>query len=333
MRELQLLKTGRLWALLVGLVIAVLFLEVGVLFEAFRLGHQFKSLQVISPSMLPPDKTGGFFLLPAKVLTNLEAFTLISALAMAFSFGLILMSVWYVSRLIPRINRAAEIQRESYLRYRFLAEAPPTIGIIRFGLEKGIIKDVNRAALDLIKRSRDDVMGKRLKDFVPAEQQGLIDSQLTKLHDGRDNLEFEASLIDIYGVKRDFAWHVACPRIRDSEEDTVRDAVAVLTDVSERKRAEAERLERERLAGVLEMAGAAAHELNQPIQVIMGLIWRLEREYEIEGKDSSETLQKLKEEVERMADLGNKIANISSYKVKDYVGKTRIVDIDQASSS
>jgi hypothetical protein len=37
-----------------------------------------------------------------------------------------------------------------------------------------------------------------------------------------------------------------------------------------RRQLEEERLQRERLEGVIEMAGAACHELNQPLQTLFG---------------------------------------------------------------
>ena len=47
-------------------------------------------------------------------------------------------------------------------------------------------------------------------------------------------------------------------------------AFGVIRDISHRKQAEIERLQKEKLQGVLEMAGAACHELNQPLQVVSG---------------------------------------------------------------
>jgi len=313
-------KSTVIWAIFIGLVVVILFFELAVLVESIRIRDLLKNIA------LKPAGSSGFFISHSTLL-QLELFTFICSFAMFFSFVIILITIWYMSRVVPRITRAISIQRESYLRYKFFAEAPPTIGIIRFELTKGIIKDINRTALNLLKRSRGEVIGKTIKDFILPKQKEFLVKEIQKLRMGNDHLEFELALVDSYGQSYDLGWHIACPTIGDSEEK--REALAFLTDISERKRAEAERLEKERLKGVLEMAGAAAHELNQPIQIIMGLLWRLEKELGDKEKEL-ENLKKLKVEVERMAEIGNKISNISSYEVKDYVGDTKIVDIDKA---
>ncbi|MBU0971956.1 MAG: PAS domain S-box protein, partial [Proteobacteria bacterium] len=51
-------------------------------------------------------------------------------------------------------------------------------------------------------------------------------------------------------------------------EDPMAWTIATVTDISQRKAAEKETYERERLQGVLEMAGAVCHEINQPLQAI-----------------------------------------------------------------
>lgn len=313
-------KNTIIWAVFIGLVVIILFFELAVLVESVKIKDLLKNIA------LHPINSKGF-ILSHKALLQLELFTFICGFAMFFSFFIILITIWYISRVIPRINRAISIQRESYLRYKFFAEAPPTIGIIRFELTRGIIKDINRTALNLLRRSRGEVIGKSIKDFILPNKREFLIKEIQKLKMGQDHLEFELALVDSYGQSYDLGWHIACPTLEKDDEKT--EALAFLTDISERKRAEAERLEKERLKGVLEMAGAAAHELNQPIQIIMGLLWRLEKELKNEEKEIKH-LKKLKLEVERMAEIGNKISNISSYKVKDYVGDTKIVDIDKA---
>ena len=94
--------------------------------------------------------------------------------------------------------------------------------------------------------------------------------------------------------------------------------------------AEEERLKNERLRGVLEMAGGAAHELNQPLQVVLGYASMISMQME-DDHPLKDKVEKLREEVDRLADIGKKIANISDYAVRDYVGDVKIVDIHQAS--
>ena len=113
--------------------------------------------------------------------------------------------------------------------------------------------------------------------------------------------------------------------------------VGVFRDLREDLRREAElRQARERLemaekaAVVSELAGAAAHELNQPLTSVLGyseLLFRRTRANE-KGRDE---LAAILREAERMASIVKKIGKITRYETTAYVGKTRIVDLDRAS--
>ena len=98
----------------------------------------------------------------------------------------------------------------------------------------------------------------------------------------------------------------------------------------ERKRSERERLRREKLEGVLEMAGASCHELNQPLQVISGhselLLMRAP-----EGNPMRKHVSVIKQQVDRMAEITRKLNNITRYEACDYIRGVKIIDIDKAS--
>lgn len=99
----------------------------------------------------------------------------------------------------------------------------------------------------------------------------------------------------------------------------------------ERERIERERLQTERLRGVLEMAGAACHELNQPAQGLAGCIGVLERK--VRNDDPVfKFVEMAREEVKRIGVLTAKITAITKYKTREYLKGVYIVDIDEASS-
>jgi PAS domain S-box-containing protein len=113
--------------------------------------------------------------------------------------------------------------------------------------------------------------------------------------------------------------------------------VGVFRDLRDELRREAElenareRLEQaEKTALVSELAGAAAHELNQPLTSVLGfseLLFRRTREDE-RGR---EELAAILREAERMASIVKKIGRITRYETTPYVGSKRIVDLDRAS--
>jgi phosphoserine phosphatase RsbU/P len=89
--------------------------------------------------------------------------------------------------------------------------------------------------------------------------------------------------------------------------------------------------EREKLQGVLEMAGAVCHELNQPLQVLSGWseLLLLKRG---ESSLNEQALRNIQDGVRRIGELTRKIMSVSHYRTKPYVGDgNRIVDIDRSS--
>ncbi|HEY6105812.1 MAG TPA: PAS domain S-box protein [Anaeromyxobacteraceae bacterium] len=112
--------------------------------------------------------------------------------------------------------------------------------------------------------------------------------------------------------------------------------VAILVDQRERidveKRlatAEEKLKEREKQAMIAELAGAAAHELNQPLTSVMGYADLLRRRV-APGDASARPIEIIYREAERMAEIVRKIGRITRYETTTYLGKVRIVDIDKA---
>jgi PAS domain S-box-containing protein len=112
--------------------------------------------------------------------------------------------------------------------------------------------------------------------------------------------------------------------------------VGIFTDLREKIQAE-ERLAQvqkklevsEKQALLAELAGTAAHELNQPLTSVMGygelLIRRLPA-----GTPERNAAQVIMQEAERMANLVRRIGKITRYETKSYVGDQRILDLDRA---
>jgi PAS domain S-box-containing protein len=109
-------------------------------------------------------------------------------------------------------------------------------------------------------------------------------------------------------------------------------ALGVIRDISHRKQAEKERLQKEKLQGVLEMAGAACHELNQPLQVIFAY-----SELLIEGIREDHSLASyaeiIREQIDKMGGITRKIMMITKYETKPYAQGTIIIDIDKSSNT
>ncbi len=89
-------------------------------------------------------------------------------------------------------------------------------------------------------------------------------------------------------------------------------------------------IEKEKESAVVEMAGAASHELNQPLTAVLGnlqlVMAKLTRDDPL-----TERLNKVLNQVERMVELVKKIGQITRYKTKRYAENVKIVDIDRSS--
>jgi PAS domain S-box-containing protein len=113
--------------------------------------------------------------------------------------------------------------------------------------------------------------------------------------------------------------------------------VGILTDLRDRIRMEQRLLDAqqklrvsEKQALVAELAGAAAHELNQPLTSIIGYAQLIERQSAKEAVHLR-AVRVILSEAERMADIVKKIGKITKYETTDYVGTARMLDLDRAS--
>lgn len=102
-----------------------------------------------------------------------------------------------------------------------------------------------------------------------------------------------------------------------------------LKDISYRRKAEEERIHREKLQGVLEMAGAVCHEVNQPMQSIYGYSQLLLMDIS-EDNPAYNNIKTIKEEIERMREITKKLMGITRYETKAYIEGRKIIDIDKA---
>ena len=122
------------------------------------------------------------------------------------------------------------------------------------------------------------------------------------------------------------------------EGDRVEGTVGIFTDLRERMRMEArlaqaqeQILAQERQSVIAELAGAAAHELNQPLTTVVMSAELLKRKLE-PSAPAYGVAEVIHSEAERMAEIVRKIGKITKYETKSYVGRARILDLDKSSA-
>ncbi len=114
--------------------------------------------------------------------------------------------------------------------------------------------------------------------------------------------------------------------------------VGIFTDLRDRMQLERKlsdfenRLEQsEKTSVIVELAGTAAHELNQPLTSVMGYADLLKRKLK-EDDFAYRPVDIIYREAERMAEIVRKIGKITRYETKSYIGSAKILDLDKASS-
>ncbi len=203
---------------------------------------------------------------------------------------------------------------------------------IYFKDDHGIYRGCNRAfAKRILGISRADIIGRRsqdLTDQIPSELAAIyqLNERKMLLKGGVHN--FEADVPCGSGIRREFLFSIAAV---NNDNGHGIGSVGVMLDLTAKNRAARDRFQKEKLQGVLETAGAVCHEMNQPLQTILGYT-------ELSLADISPdnpaylSLTKISKQIDRMAAITNKLQGITHYETMDYDNKTKIIDIHKASS-
>ena len=227
-------------------------------------------------------------------------------------------------------RRAVEALRESEEKFRSISSSAQDALIMMSS--KGNITYWNEAAERIFGYTKDEVMGRDLhrllvpKKYLDAFMKGFKGFQETGQGNAigktiemsalrKDGTEFSME-ISLSSFQLEGQWH----------------ALGVIRDISHRKQAEKERLQKEKLQGVIEMAGAACHELNQPLQVIFGYNELLIKDLP-EDHSLVENLNIIVEQIEKMGKITRKIMKITKYETKPYAQGAIIIDIDKSSDT
>ncbi|MGD8208747.1 MAG: PAS domain-containing protein [Desulfobacterales bacterium] len=203
---------------------------------------------------------------------------------------------------------------------------------IYFKDEYGVYRGCNKAfAKHILGISRAEIIGRRsqdLTDQIPPDLAALCQLNERKMLLKGGVQSFEAEVPCSNGFQREFLFSIAAVKNDDGHGIG---SVGVMLDLTDKNRAARDRFQKEKLQGVLETAGAVCHEMNQPLQTILG-------HTELSLADISPdnpaylSLTKISKQIDRMAEITRKLQSITHYETMDYDRKTKIIDIHKASS-
>lgn len=87
----------------------------------------------------------------------------------------------------------------------------------------------------------------------------------------------------------------------------------------------------EKLDAVVKLAGAASHELRQPLQIIISCVSLLRNKLP-DDPEVNEDFDTIKDSCVRMNNIIEKISNITRYKTKRYIHDEKILDLEESST-
>ena len=195
----------------------------------------------------------------------------------------------------------------------------------------GIYRGCNKAfAKRILGLSRAEIIGRTsqdLTDQIPPELAVCYqqNEQNLRLKGGVQSFEAEVSCSS--GMRREFLFSIASVY---NDDGCGCGSIGVMLDLTEKNRAARDRNQKEKLQGVLETAGAVCHEMNQPLQTILGYT-ELALEDIAPENPAYLPLTKISKQIDRMAEITHKLQGITRYETMEYDSKTKILDIHKAS--
>src|SRR5262249_29969289 len=133
----------------------------------------------------------------------------------------------------------------------------------------GVVTSWNEGAERLYGYAAAEVVGRSIALIIPRELDDELTDILEHLRRGERIEHFETVRLAKGGRRIDVS--VTVSPVRDAS-DTIVGASSIARDITHRKQIEATRRERDALRSVASLAAGAAHEINNPLAVVMGQV-------------------------------------------------------------
>jgi PAS domain S-box-containing protein len=180
---------------------------------------------------------------------------------------------------------------------------------------------VNRAFLKNHDLTEQDIVGRPCHNFITACDPA--DCPLQHIEKGEKTSICLRQINE--GPRKIYLEEMATPVSAFGKKKGTDFIIVTIRDVTVHIQLREEHKTKERLQGVLEMAGAAAHELNTPIFSALGTAQLVKDD--IDDPLAKEDLETIIRNLKTVSELTQKMTQITTYEAKAYVGDTKIVDI------
>lgn len=164
----------------------------------------------------------------------------------------------------------------------------------------GIVTSWNKAAHRMYGFTAEEMVGESILRVIPEELHGEEDEILRKLRAGQRLEHFETSRVTKSGQRIEVSLTIS--PIKDSSGRVIGSS-KIARDITARKQMERSLIQSEKLAAAGRMAATIAHEINNPLEAVLNLIYlaRIDCARDSEAHDYLETAEKELERVSHIA--------------------------------
>jgi PAS domain S-box-containing protein len=219
---------------------------------------------------------------------------------------------WTLSRAVPMMDDQGNIlewfgaasdvtskkQAQEGLRHSLAIVDSAEDAIVSKNLN-GIVQTWNQGAVRMFGYTSEEMVGQPVLRLIPEELHYEEDEILRKLRAGYRIEHYDTVRMKKGGER--FEVSVTISPIRD-ESGRIIGASKIARDISERKRIERLLIQSEKLAATGRMAAAVAHEINNPLESLINLIYLARKYSPAEGKAFTH-LRTAEHELERIAHI------------------------------
>lgn len=232
----------------------------------------------------------------------------------------------HIALALERKEFSDALQEQGQILEKILETSPVGIALV----ENRTFKWVNQEMVKLFGyHGKNDFQNQSLRMIYPTEEAFLEAGKTIYDHFPHTNkMEVEVLLMCKDGST--FPGHI---KVGSADpQHPMACLIATFSDITERNRAEQEQGEKERLQGVLEMAGAVCHELNQPLQTLLGHSELITMEQAPDSQIAKD-MHTIQSNISRISQITRRLAGITKYKTMEYPGNLKIVNIWESSDT
>lgn len=178
---------------------------------------------------------------------------------------------------------------------------------------EGLIIDMNKHGAQLFNKTPDEMIGKNFKEFLPENRFAHIHSIAKQVVKTQESMRYQKDKDDRY-------YEISLYPVFDKNE-TVNRICVFVRDITDLKKTE-------KVFAAIETAGGICHEMNQPLQVILGNLEILKLNLR-DDEANLKIIDILMNHTERLGRITKKLTHITRYETKEYI-KGTIFDIDKS---